>query len=286
MRLHAIFPQTEIGADPAAIAVFIREIESLGYAGVVAYDHVLGADPARPNWSGPYTIETPFHEVFVLLGFAAAITTRLELSTGVLILPQRQTALVAKQAAALDVLSGGRLRLGVGVGWNWVEFEALGMSFTDRGKRVDEQIALLRELWTKTSVTFDGTWHHIDRAGINPPPVQRPIPLWMGADSEPALRRAARVSDGLFSHFAANAEGRVQAARFWEWVQEAGRDRAGVGLECRTGARMTDDELSVATETFREMGATDLEFNTMRAGFRSVDEHLTAFRRFVSRVRA
>ena len=154
MRLHAIFPQTEIGSDPAVIARFIRDVEAMGFDGLVAYDHVLGADPARPGWSGPYTIESQFHEVMVLFSFAAAITTRLELSTGVLILPQRQTALVAKQAAALDVLSGGRLRLGVGVGWNWVEFEALGMSFKDRGRRIEEQIALLRRLWTEPSVTL------------------------------------------------------------------------------------------------------------------------------------
>jgi len=286
MRLQAIFPQTEIGSDPEIISAFVREIEALGFDGLVAYDHVLGADPARPGWSGPYTIETQFHEVFVLFGFAAAITTRLQLSTGVLILPQRQTALVAKQAAALDVLSGGRLRLGVGVGWNWVEFDALGMSFNDRGKRVEEQIALLRELWTKPSVTFDGRWHHVDRAGLNPLPVQRPIQLWMGADSEPAIRRAARLADGFFSHFAATDEGRAQATTFWEWVKEAGRDTARVGLECRTAARMSDDELSRSAETFRAMGATDLEFNTMRGGFRSADEHLEAFRRFITRLRA
>ncbi len=284
MRLHAIFPQAEIGSDPAAIAAFIREIERLGFDGLVAYDHVLGADPARPGWSGPYTIESPFHEVFVLFGFAAAITTRIELSTGVLILPQRQTALAAKQAAALDVLSGGRLRLGVGIGWNWVEFDALGMSFKDRGKRIEEQIALLRELWTKPSVTFEGKWHHVDRAGINPLPVRRPIPLWIGADSDIAVRRAARLADGLFSHFAANDEGRSKAATFWEWVKEAGRDPKTVGLEVRSGAGMTDDELSVTAETFRAMGATDLEFNTMRAGFRSPDEHLAALRRLITRL--
>ena len=286
MRLHAIFPQTEIGSDPAAIAAFVREIERLGFDGLVAFDHVLGADPARANWSGPYTIETPFHEVFVLFGFAAALTTRLQLSTGVLILPQRQTVLAAKQAAALDVLSGGRVRLGVGVGWNWVEFDALGMSFKDRGKRIEEQIELLRVLWTTPSVTFDGTWHHIDRAGLNPMPVQRPIPLWMGADSETAIRRAARLADGFFSHFVPDEGSRAQAAAFWEWVKEAGRDPARVGLECRLDARMSDDLLSRAVETFRAMGATDLEFNTMGQGFRSPDEHLAAFRRSAARLRA
>jgi probable F420-dependent oxidoreductase len=258
----------------------------MGFDGLVAYDHVLGADPDRPNWSGPYTLESTFHEVMVLFAFAAAITQRLELSTGVLILPQRQTALVAKQAAALDVLSGGRLRLGVGVGWNWVEFDALGMRFTDRGKRIEEQIALLRRLWTEPSVTFDGRWHRVDRAGINPPPVQRPIPLWMGADSEVAIRRVARLGDGLFAHFAPTDEGAAQAALFWEWVQAAGRDPSRVGLECRFGARMSDDELSRAAERYRAMGATDFEMNTMRAGFGSPDEHLAAYRRFMDRVRA
>ena len=286
MRLHAIFPQTEIGSDPAVVGRFFREIEALGLDGVVAYDHVLGAEPGRPGWAGPYTIDSPFHEVMVLFGYAAAVTTRLELSTGVLILPQRQTALVAKQAAAIDVLSRGRLRLGVGVGWNWVEFGALGTSFKDRGRRIEEQIALLRRLWTERSVTFDGTWHHVDRAGIEPPPVRRPIPLWMGADSEPAIRRVARLADGFFSHFTATDEGRALAATFWEWVKQAGRDPASVGLECRVGVRMSDDELSRAADTFRAMGATDLEFNTMRGGLRDVDEHLAAFRRFRDRLRA
>ncbi|HEV2010315.1 MAG TPA: LLM class F420-dependent oxidoreductase [Candidatus Limnocylindria bacterium] len=286
MRLHAIFPQTEIGTDPLVIARFIREVEAMGCDGLVAYDHVLGADPGRSGWSGPYTIESTFHEVMVLFSYAAAITTRLQLSTGVLILPQRQTALVAKQAAALDVLSGGRLRLGVGVGWNWVEFDALGMSFKDRGKRIEEQIALLRKLWTEPSVTFEGRWHHVDRAGINPLPIQRPIPLWMGADSEPAIRRVARLADGFFAHFAPTDEGATEAATFWEWVREAGRDPKDVGLECRMGARMTDDELARAAERFRAMGATDFECNTMRAGFRSPDEHLAAYRRFMERVTA
>jgi probable F420-dependent oxidoreductase len=285
MRLHAIFPQTEIGNDPAVIAPFIRDVEAMGLDGLVAYDHVLGADPARPGWSGPYTIETPFHEVMVLFSFAAAITTRLELSTGVLILPQRQTALVAKQAATLDVLSAGRLRLGVGVGWNWVEFDALGMSFKDRGKRIEEQIALLRRLWMERSVTLDGAWHHVDRAGINPLPA-RPIPLWMGADSEIALRRVARLADGLFAHFAPTDEGAAQAAAFWEWVKAAGRDTADVGLECRFGAKMSDDELARAAERYRGMGATDFECNTMRANFTSPDEHLAAYRRFMERVTA
>jgi len=160
------------------------------------------------------------------------------------------------------------------------------MSFKDRGKRIEEQIALLRRLWTERSVTLDGGWHHVDRAGINPLPVRRPIPLWMGADIEVALRRVARLADGLFAHFAPTDEGAAQAAAFWEWVKAAGREPKDVGLECRMGARMTDDELARAAERFRAMGATDFECNTMRAGFTSPDEHLAAYRRFMERVRA
>ncbi len=284
MRLHAIFPQTEIGSDPDVIAEYAREIERLGYDGLVAYDHVLGAEPGREGWSGPYTIDTPFHEVFVLFAYVAAITTRLELSPGVLILPQRQTALVAKQAAALDVLSRGRLRLGVGIGWNWVEFDALGMRFADRAKRIEEQIPLLRRLWTEPSVSYEGRWHRVDRAGLNPLPVRRPIPLWMGADREPAIQRVARLADGWFAHLRPDADGAALAERFWQWVAEAGRDRDAVGLECRLNARLSDDELARGAAAFRAMGATDLELDTMRNGFRASDEHLAAARRFHDRL--
>ena len=281
MRLHAVFPQTEIGPDPRDVASFAREVEAIGYDGIVAYDHVLGAHPDRPGgWHGPYTHETAFHEVFVLFGFMAAITTRVQLSPGVLILPQRQTALVAKQASAVDVLSNGRLRLGVGIGWNAVEYESLGMEFHDRGRRVEEQIALLRELWTHPVVDFTGADHRVDRAGLNPMPVQRPIPIWMGADVERAIRRIARLGDGWFSHVRPNDEGRAQVERFREWVREAGRDPAAVGLEGRVQARSDPDTWAAAAETFGQMGMTDIELATMGAGFRDLDEHLDALRRF------
>ena len=281
MRLHAVFPQTEIGPDPRDVASFAREVEAIGYDGIVAYDHVLGAHPDRPGgWHGPYTHETAFHEVFVLFGFMAAITTRVQLSPGVLILPQRQTALVAKQASAVDVLSNGRLRLGVGIGWNAVEYESLGMEFHDRGRRVEEQIALLRELWTREVVDFTGADHRVDRAGLNPMPVQRPIPIWMGADVERAIRRIARLGDGWFSHVRPNDEGRAQVERFREWVREAGRDPAAVGLEGRVQARSDPDTWAAAAETFGQMGMTDIELATMGAGFRDLDEHLDALRRF------
>ena len=281
MRLHAVFPQTEIGPDPRDVASFGRAVEEIGYDGIVAYDHVLGAHPDRPGgWTGPYTHETQFHEVFVLLGYLAAITTRVQLSPGVLILPQRQTALVAKQASAVDVLSHGRLRLGVGIGWNAVEYESLGMDFHDRGKRVEEQIALLRELFVHEVVDFTGTWHRIDRAGLNPMPVQRPIPIWMGADVERAVRRIARLGDGWFSHLKPDADGAAKLDQFREWVREAGRDPANVGLEGRIQARSAPDTWARSAEAFAAMGMTDLELATMGAGYRALDEHLEALRRF------
>ncbi|HET9000994.1 MAG TPA: LLM class F420-dependent oxidoreductase [bacterium] len=179
MRVGVIFPQTEIGADPRVVADFARAAEETGYQYLVAYDHVLGVVPRAEGWIG-YTHRDMFHEPFVLFGYLAAITHRLELVSGILVLPQRQTAVVAKQAAEVDLLSGGRLRLGVGVGWNEAEFEAVGEDFRTRGARIEEQVAVLRALWTQDVVTFHGRWHRIVQAGINPLPVQRPIPIWMG----------------------------------------------------------------------------------------------------------
>ena len=206
MKIGVVFPQTEIGADPAAVRDYAQAAEELGYAHLMVYDHVLGADTSRhADWQGSYTSESMFHEPFVLFGYLAGITAKLELVTAVLILGQRQTALVAKQAAEVDLLTGGRLRLGVGVGWNHVEYEALNQGFGDRGRRYAEQITLLREFWTKDVVGFEGKYHKIDHAGINPQPVQRPIPIWMGAGAranpvpnDRVLRRVARLADGWF----------------------------------------------------------------------------------------
>src|SRR4051812_37821183 len=198
MRIGVVFPQTELGGDVGAVRAYGEHVEELGYRHVLAYDHVLGADPeVHSRWAGPYDVHTTFHEPFVLFGYLAAITS-LELVTGIVILPQRQTALVAKQAAEVDLLSGGRLRLGVGLGWNAVEYEALGKDFTDRGRRITEQVDLLRRLWTEPTVTFHGRYETVTAAGLAPLPVQRPIPVWIGASSEPALRRAGRIADGWF----------------------------------------------------------------------------------------
>jgi probable F420-dependent oxidoreductase len=290
MLLAAVLPQLEIGTDPDAIASYARTVEGLGYDRLVIFDHVLGADSRRPGgWNGPYDHRSMFHEPLVLYGYVAAITTRLRLATAVIVLPQRQTALVAKQAAEVDVLSRGRLILGVGIGWNAVEYEALGMSFTNRGRRIEEQIAVLRALWTQEVVDFKGRWHRIDRAGLNPMPVQRPIPIWMGGGYqardrtiiEPALRRIAAIADGWFTHLPPNDDGRAGMETFRRFVQEAGRDPAKVPVEGRIQAgRGGPEQWKQGIQAFQEMGMTSVELTTMGAGYRAVDEHLEALRLF------
>src|SRR6201996_5803999 len=198
MRIGAVFPQTELGHDTGALRTWGQEVERAGYQHALVYDHVLGADPAvHAPWDGPYDVRTTFREPFVLFGYLAALTS-LELVTGVIILPQRQTALVAKQAAEVDLLTGGRFRLGVGIGWNQVEYEALGKDFGNRGRRSEEQIALLRKLFTEQSVTFEGTDEQVIGAGISPLPVQRPIPIWIGGAGSPAGARAVWPAAGVF----------------------------------------------------------------------------------------
>ena len=290
MKVGAVFPQLEIGTDPDAIAKYARTVEELGYDHLVIFDHVLGADANRPGgWTGVYDHRSMFHEPFVLYGYFAAITTRLRLATAVIVLPQRQTALVAKQAAVVDVLSRGRLTLGVGIGWNEVEYEALGESFTNRGRRIEEQIAVLRALWTQEVVDFKGRWHRIDRAGVNPLPVQRPIPVWMGggwdrqkrAIVEPAARRIARIADGWFTHVPVNDGSRAAMEEFRRLVEEEGRDPATFPVEARLpAAKSGAEEWKRGIETVRQLGMTSVELNTMGAGYRSLDEHLDALRRF------
>jgi probable F420-dependent oxidoreductase len=283
MKIGVVFPQLEIGNDAAVIRDYAQAVEAMGYTHVLVFDHVLGANPDRAGgWKGPYTYRHPFHEPFVLYGFLAAVTRRLELVTGILVLPQRQTALVAKQAATVDVLSGGRLRLGVGVGWNAVEFEALGQNFSDRGRRIEEQIDLLRRLWTHELVSEAGQWHHIPDAGINPLPVQRPIPVWMGGTSEPVLRRAARVADGWLPHFGPGAESQATIGRLHGLIREAGRDPARFGVEGRiTLAQTPRDQWEKTVAAWRDMrGVTHLGVHTVGLGLRSPADHIDALRRF------
>jgi probable F420-dependent oxidoreductase len=275
MQVGVVFPQTEIGAEPAAIRAYAGGVEELGFRHLLAYDHVLGADPAvHLGWRGPYDVTTTFHEPMVLFGYLAAIC-QLELVTGIIILPQRQTALVAKQAAEVDILSGGRLRLGIGLGWNAVEYEALGKRFTDRGRRVEEQVALLRRLWTERTVTHQGSYEKVTGAGLAPPPRQRPIPIWFGAQSETALRRAGRLADGWFPQAAPGAALERAKALVEEGALEAGRDPSVLGMEARVswGAGGAE-ELLDQTGKWQEVGASHLSINTMGAGLGSVEDHL------------
>ena len=225
MLLGVIFPQTEIGTDPIAVRDYAQAAESLGYDHLVAFDHVIGANAAsRPGWRGAYQYTDMFYEPFVLFGYLAGVTQRIGLVTGVIILPQRQTVLVAKQAAAVDVLSGGRLRLGIGIGWNDVEYEALGESFRNRGRRSEEQIEVMRALWTQELVTYNGRWHKITDAGLNPLPVQRPIPLWFGGRADPVLRRIARLGDGWFPLLRPDADARAMIDKMRDYARQEGRD--------------------------------------------------------------
>jgi probable F420-dependent oxidoreductase len=276
MRVGAVFPQTEIGSDPADVRRWATTVEDLGYDHILAYDHVLGAGTdTRPGWQG-YTSENLFHEVFVLYGYLAAVTRRVELVTGVLILPQRQTALVAKQAAEVDVLSGGRLRLGIGVGWNPVEYAALGPSFKDRGMRSEEQIALLRELWAAPLVTFEGRWERVDNAGINPRPDAGRIPVWLGGASDRTLRRVARTADGWLPN-ADPVKGAEMVERLRGYARDAGRDPADIGLEPRLNlATVSPAERADYAAAWQRVGATHLTVATMGAGYATVDDHLGA----------
>ncbi|MGH7391819.1 MAG: LLM class F420-dependent oxidoreductase [Candidatus Rokuibacteriota bacterium] len=283
MKIGVVVPQVEIGNDPAAIRDWAQAVEALGYTHVLAFDHVLGANPAsHPALKGPYTYRHPFHEPFVLYGFIAAATRRVELVTGIVILPQRQTALVAKQAATVDVLSGGRLRLGVAVGWNFVEYEALGEDFTTRGRRIEEQIETMRALWTRELVTLKGRWHRVTDAGINPLPVQRPIPVWMGGESEPVRRRATRIADGWMPHFRPGPEAQAVVDRLHGWVRDAGRDPGVFWVEGRFAlAQVPRDQWGKELAAWRAMrGITHVCVHTVGLGLRTPADHVEALRRF------
>ncbi len=282
MRYGVVFPQTEIGKDPSAIRDFAQAAEELGYHHLLAYDHVVGANPAsRPGWRPPYTYKDTFHEPFVLFGYLAGLTKRIELVTGVIILPQRQTVLVAKQAAALDVLSGGRLRLGIGIGWNPVEYEALGENFKNRGRRSEEQVEVMRKLWTQELVTFEGEWHKITDAGLNPLPIQRPIPIWFGGGHDQTLRRVARLGDGWFPLLGPDDKCRAMIEKIRAYTHEAGRDPRSVGIEGRIMiGQGSPEQWTKEIQAWKELGATHVTANTMKAGLSSPSGHVEAIRRF------
>ncbi len=282
MKFGVVFPQTEFGDDPVAICNFAQTAESLGYSHILAYDHVLGAGPARPKpLNGPYTHEDPFHEPFVLFSFMAAVTSQIEFTTGILILPQRETALVAKQAATLDVLCQGRLRMGLGIGWNWVEYEALNQNFQTRGRRIEEQVEVLRQLWTQPLVNFDGEWHHIANAGINPLPIQRPVPIWFGGRADAVLRRVAEMGDGWMPTYQKAADACPSLDKISGYLATAGRSWEDIGLEARIWYGDGDPERWISfSDDWRASGATHLSINTMRCGFTTPTEHLEAIQRF------
>jgi probable F420-dependent oxidoreductase len=276
MRIGVVFPQTELGGDVGAVRAYVQRAEELGFTHVLAYDHVVGADPAvHTGWDGPYDVHTTFHEPMVLYGYLAAVTS-MELVTGIIILPQRQTALVAKQAAEVDLLTGGKFRLGVGIGWNRVEYEALAQDFSTRGKRMEEQIALLRRLWTEQTVTFDGTFDRVTGAGLAPMPVQQPIPVWVGAQLPRAYRRAGRLADGWFPQMAPGPQLDEARRIVTEAAAEADRDPAGLGMEGRLRWQEDQDKLAAAMQQWQGAGATHLSVNTMGAGLKTVDDHLAA----------
>ncbi len=281
MKVGVVFPQIEMPADPGAVKEYAQAAEGLGYSHLLVYDHVLGADLTnRPDWKGAYHAGNPFHEVFVLFGYLAGITSKVELVSGVIILPQRQTALVAKQAAEIDVLSEGRLRLGVGIGWNDVEYTALNENFRNRGRRFEEQIELLRKLFNEPSVDFQGKYHTIPEAGLNPLPVQRPIPIWIGGRSQPALERAGRIADGWFPQLPPGPG----LDEFIGWVnagaESVGRDPSTIQMEGRYSLAGTNPEdWQDVVDTWRKLGAAYLSINTMGMGL-SPEGHIETIRRF------
>ncbi len=290
MEVGVIFPQTEIEPDPLAIKDFAQAAEDMGYAYIFIADHVLGADSAHHDFPAlrTYNHKSVVHETMTLMGYLSAITEQVGLATGILILPQRQTVLVAKQAAEVDVLSGGRLRLGIGVGWNSVEFEALGEDFHNRGARSAEQIEVMRALWTQEVVDYHGKWHNISHAGLNPLPVQRPIPVFLGAGSsatptiaEPVLKRVARIADGWCPNFGPDERGRAYVEKVHGYMLEMGRDSDKLQLDgrLRTSGKQPEDWIDEA-KAWEELGARYLSIENRQGGLKTAGEHIEAMRRF------
>ena len=278
MKKGIVFPQTEIGADPDDIAKFAIAVEETGYDHLVAYDHILGANVAsRPNWSGPYTSESMFHEPFVLYAYLAGLTKTLEFVTAIIILPQRQTAVVAKQAACLDVLSRGRLRLGIGTGWNDVEYEALDENFHNRGIRSEEQIDVMRKLWAEPTISYKGKWHTITDAGLNPLPTNKSIPVWLGGTAPQVIERVGRIADGWFPFYNPNLS--TQIAKIHEVARSAGRSIDEIGIECLLPLGSSGSSELDRIKALQDIGVTHTSAVTMNHRLNSVQAHIDAIRR-------
>ena len=287
MEYGIVFPHHEIGTDAGAIKAFAQGAEALGATHMLIYDHVLGADPKRPGgWKNrPYDKDVRFHEPFTTLAFIAAVTERIGLMTTVLILPQRQTALVAKQAAEVALLSNNRFRLGIGTGWNRIEYEALNEDFTNRGKRQAEQVDLLRKLWTEDSLTYQGQWHTVTAASINPRP-SAPIPIWFGGSAPALLKRCATLGDGWIplmgpTPAAAEAVATLRAER-----ARAGLEWDGFGIQAQAQiGGGNDDRWRSHASKWRDLGATHIAVASHNAGLDGVDAHLRAAARYLATVR-
>jgi probable F420-dependent oxidoreductase len=281
-QLGAFFPTRDMPADPVAIRDWAQAAESIGFDFVEVSDHVLGADRAAlPDFSGPYDVDDAFHETFVTLSYIAALTRNVGLASGVLILPQRQTALVAKQAAQLDVVSGGRLRLGIGVGWNPVEYAALGQDWHARGRRQEEQIVLMQRLWTERTVTFTGEFDRVQHAGINPRPLQQPIPIWFGGGVEPVLRRAARYGQGWIPLASPDQQVESQLQRLHGYLRAEGRDPSTFGIEAWIRSSSgTPDAWREAASRWQALGATHVTFYTSGQGVGAVEQQIKALQQF------
>ena len=286
MEFGAVFPHNEIGTDPGAIRDYAQGAEALGATHLLIYDHVMGADPNRPGgWKGAYDKDVAFHEPLTTFAFMAAVTDKIDLITTILILPQRQTVLVAKQAAEVALLSSNRLRLGVGTGWNKIEYEALDVAFSQRGERQEEQVELLRKLWTEDSLTYSGKYHTISAASINPRPSQ-PIPIWFGGSAPALLERCGRLGDGWIPLMGANDAARQCIETIRSHRQAAGLSMAGFGIQAQAQyAGGTPERWASHAAKWRDLGATHLAIATHNAGKTSVEGHLGRIEEYLSVVR-
>ena len=279
MQISAWFPTRDIGTDPVRIRDWAQAAEELGYDHIEVPDHVFGAT-ARDGWSPRYNEQDPFHETFVTLGFLAGVTTTIGLASGVLILPQRQTGVVAKQATQVDILSGGRLRLGVGVGWNHVEYEALNEDWKSRGTRQREQVEVLKKLWCDDLVTYQGRFHQFTEVNITPRPVQRPIPVWFGGSSDAVIKRAAQIGDGWMPIMAPDHEAEAKLEQLRNHLSDCGRDASAFGIEGWLRMDKADpDEWSVAAEGWRKLGADIVMLYPMYR-IPNFDDQIETLRRF------
>ena len=283
MRIGAVFPQTESGTDPEAIKDYAQSVESLGFDHILAFDHVIGANAAsRPGWSGAYKHTDSFYEPLVLFGHIAGMTQKIELATGIIILPQRQTTLVAKQAATVDLLSGGRLRLGIGIGWNPVEYEALGEDFSNRGRRSEEQIELLKALWSEELLTYQGRYHKITDAGLNPLPPGKSIPIWFGGTSDPVLRRVAAIGDGWMPVGRPDDSRKEMIEKLSGYLEKARRSITDIGIESWiTLNGLSDSDVEEEITGWKRLGATHLSVNTMNSGMKFPGDHIKAIEKFL-----